>query len=77
MMRRRHFNVINYIEDILAIDVPSKIQASFDTLRQLLDVLRFDISLKKLEKPSTRLNCVGILVDTDKFTLLIPAEKLN
>ena len=40
MMRRRHFDVINYIDDILGIDVPSK-------MRQLLHDLNFDISLKK------------------------------
>ena len=77
MMRRRHFEVINYIDDILGIDVPSKIDASFDALRHLLHALGFDISLKKLEKPSTRLNCLGILVDTKEFTLSIPPEKLH
>ena len=77
MMRRRHFDVINYIDDILGIDVPSKIDASFDTLRQLLRDLGFDISLKKLEKPSTQLNCLGIVVNTKTFTLSIPSEKLN
>ena len=77
MMRRRHFDVINYIDDILGIHVPSKIDASFDSLHQLLHSLGFDISLKKLEKLSTRLNCLGILVDTKEFTLSIPPEKLN
>ena len=77
MMHQSHFDIINYIDDILGIDVPSKIDASFGALRQLLHTLGFDISLKKLEKPSTRLNCLGILVDTEKFTLSIPLEKLN
>ena len=77
MIRRRHFDVINYIDDILGIDVPSKIDASFDALRQHLHALCFDISLKKLEKASTRLNCLGIVVDTKTFTFSIPSEKLN
>ena len=68
MMRQHHFDVINYIDDILWIDVPSKIDASFDALHYLLHVLGFDNSLKKLESPCTCLNCLGILVDTEKFT---------
>ena len=73
MMRQRHFDVINDIDDIHGIEVPSK----FDALRQLLHALGFDISLKKLEKSSTRLNCLGIVVDTKTFTLSICSEKFN
>ena len=77
MMRQRQFDVINYIDDILGIDVPSKINASFDALCQLLDDLGFQISQKKLHPPTTQLNCLGIVVDTVEFTVSIPTEKLQ
>ena len=32
IMRQHHYDFINYIDDILGIDVPSKIDASFDAL---------------------------------------------
>ena len=76
-MRQRSFDVINYIDDILGIDLPSKIDASFDALRHLLQDLGFQISEKKLEPPTTSLNCLGIMINTETFTMSIPPEKLK
>ena len=64
IMLQRNFDVINDIDDILGIDVPSKINPSYDTLHNLLEELGFEISQKKIETPTTRLNCLGIIVDT-------------
>ena len=77
MMCRHHYDVINYIDDILGIDLPSKIDASFDALRQLLEDLGFQISQKKLQAPTTCLNCLGILVNTEDFTVSVPVSKLQ
>ena len=77
MMRQRDYDVINYIDDILGIEVPSRADASFDALRSLLLQLGFEISQNKLVKPATCVNCLGILVNTKNFTLSIPAEKLQ
>ena len=67
---------MNYIDDILGIDVLSKIDASFDTLQRFLKDLGFEISMKKLVAPTTSMNCLGIVVDTINFTLAIPDKKL-
>ena len=56
-MRQRHYDVINYIDDILGIGLPSQIDASFDALRQLLQDLGLQVSEKKLESPTNCLNC--------------------
>ena len=77
MMRQCQFDVINYINDILGIDLPSKIDASFVALQRLLHVLGFEISEKKLEKPFTQLNCLGIIVNTKEFTVSIPKPKIQ
>ena len=76
IMRQRNYDVMNYIDDILGIDVPSKIDASFDALQHLLKDLGFEISTKKLVQPTTSMNCLGIIVDTIHFTLVIPDKKL-
>ena len=76
MMRQRDFNVINYIDDILGIELPSRVDTSFDALRSLLVHLGFEISYNKLVNPATCVNCLGILVNTENFTLSIPDEKL-
>ena len=77
IMRQRQFDIINYIDDILGIDVPSKIDESFDALRHVLADLGFQISQKKLQAPTTRLNCLGIVVDTVNFTVSVPPDKLQ
>ena len=77
IMRRRNFDVINYVDDIIGIDVPSRIDASFDALYSLLHQQGFEVSQKKLVHPSTVINCLGILVDTKNFILAIPDEKLQ
>ena len=77
IMHQRQYDVINYIDDILGVDLPSRIDASFDALRQLLRELGFQISKKKLEPPSTCLNCLGILINTETFTMSIPPVKLK
>ena len=66
---------MNYIDDILGIDVPSKIDASFDALQCLLKDLGFEISMKKLVAPTTSMNDLGIIVNTINFTVAIPDKK--
>ena len=56
MMHQCHFHIINYIDDI-RIDVPSCIDASFDALHSLLDILGLTVSERKLVHPSTCVNC--------------------
>ena len=74
MMRQRSHDVTNYIDDILGIDLPSRVDTSFDTLSSLLECLGFEISQNKLVKPATCVNCLGILVDTKDFTLTVPPQ---
>ena len=77
MMRKRDYSIINYIDDMLRIELSSLVDASFDALSSLLAHLGFEISQKKLFKPSTCVNCLGILVNTKDFTLCVPPEKLQ
>ena len=77
IMRRRHHDVINYIDDILGIGLPSQIDASFDALHQILRELGLQVLDKKLESPTTCLNCLGILINTETFTMSIPPQKLK
>ena len=56
MMHQRGHDVINYIDDILGIELPSRVDASFDTLSSLLERLGFEISHNKLVTPATCIN---------------------
>ena len=77
MMRQHSHDVINYIDDILGIDLPSRVDASFDALSSLLECLGFEISQNKLVKASTCVNCLGIVVNTKDFNLSVPPQKLQ
>ena len=76
-MAQKGFSVTNYIDDIIGHSVISKSNDSFQTLRDLLLELGFDISEKKVVEPSTKVTCLGVDIDTEKFTVSIPPEKIT
>ena len=57
--------------------LPSKINATFNRLQELLQELGLTVSAKKLVAPSTQVTCLGIVVDTVALSVSIPAEKLT
>ena len=75
-MRQEGHSIWNYIDDFLCVSLPSKITKTFTRLQTLLSELGLSISIKKLVPPSTRVTCLGIVVDTIEFTTSIPVDKL-
>ena len=71
------FQVTNYIDDIIGHSVASKAGKSFDTLHKLLTELGFDISHKKVVSPATKVVCLGVEIDTEKFTVFITKDKIE
>ena len=69
-------NMLNYIDDLIYIGLPSNITASYEFLIQLLQELGLEISQNKLVAPSTSVVCLGILVDSVNRTISIPEGKL-
>ena len=70
-------NLLNYIDDLVYIGLPSEIEASYQCLLDLLQQLGLEISRKKLVAPSTAAICLGILVDSVNRTISIPEENLK
>ena len=71
------YYTMSYVDDLLGAEVPSKAQDSFNSMVSLLENLRIPISKSKLTAPTTKINCLGIEVDSVKATLSIPSEKLH
>ena len=71
-----HNGLMNYIDDLIYIGLPSKIYNSYYQLLSLLEQLGLEISQSKLVPPSTSVVCLGIQVNTVACTLSIPDEKL-
>ena len=60
-------NLLNYIDDLIYIGLPSNIHCSYDFLLQLLQQLGLEISYNKLVAPATAVVCLGILVDSVNY----------
>ena len=72
IMTQRNYDVINYIDDVIGIGLPSVTSKAYAELQELVRHLGFDVSIKKLVEPSTCVNCLGIVVDTEHFTISVP-----
>ena len=77
LMRQAGFCIIDYIDDYIGIGVASVTQRSFDHLLTLMKHLGLSVSQSKLVSPSTKVVCLGVLIDTVAGTVAIPAEKLR
>ena len=56
--------LINYIDDLVHCDLPSKMHLAYECLIKLLNELCLPISEQKLIPPTTSMVCFGILVNT-------------
>ena len=77
LMHQAGFCIIDYIDDYIGIGVESIAQRSFDHLLTLMKHLGLSVSQKKLVSPSTKVVCLGVLIDTVAGTVAIPPEKLR
>ena len=76
-MRSHGYCVINYIDDFVGVGTPDVAHASFEFFCYLLECLGLTIRVEKLCPPVQQPVCLGVLVDTAKGTISIPAEKLT
>ena len=77
MSNNGHPGLINYLDDLIQCDLPSKIDHSYEFLLHLLQQSGLPISAKKLVPPTTAAVCLGILVDTVARIISVPSEKLQ
>ena len=77
IMKQEGHSVWNYIDNFLCISLPSEIGKTYTRLQELLSELGLFVSAKKMVPPSTKVTCLGIVVDTTEFTVSIPVEKLQ
>ena len=77
VMRQKGYAVIDYIDDYVGVGIPSVASASYVTLLDLMSDLGLTVSEKKLVAPSTRVTCLGVMIDSIAGTIAIPPEKLE
>ena len=68
---------LGYIDDFLLFGSKDKCKGAFNRITLLLEELGFDISHHKTITPATEVVCLGILVNTNDFTLSVSSAKLQ
>jgi len=77
MAARGDRRIVCYLDDFLiAADTETECRAVMNRLLRLLRELGFAVNYKKLVPPTRRLVFLGVLVDTDTYTLALPAAKM-
>ena len=77
VMHQKGFCVIDYIDDCIGVGFPDVARASFASLFNLMNELGLTISDSRLVAPSTKVVCLGVLIDTENGTVSIPPDKLR
>ena len=68
---------INYVDDVIGFERPSKSNAAFQYLQNLHKKLGFALNEKKIIKPQTKVSCLDVEIDTVNFTVTVPPEKMD
>ena len=76
MWTQRHF-CVNYLDDVIGVSPPSCANNAFSTLMNLLDALGLPVNFKKVEKPQTKITCLGIDIDAKNGILTVPDKKME
>jgi hypothetical protein len=77
ILNKHNIQVINYIDDFIAIVPASRAFEMFELTKTILSDIGLVMSDTKTVKPAYNCNCLGIIVDTLNFTLSIPHDKLK
>ena len=77
VMTSRNYDIINYVDDVIGFELPSRSNDAFQYLQDLLKKLGFSLNEKKIVSPQTKVSCLGVQVDTVNFTVAVPPEKMK
>ncbi len=71
--------ILHYLDDFLLLGAPgsSETELALTTTTHTFETLGVPVATHKTEGPAPELTFLGILIDTNKFQLRLPADKLN
>jgi hypothetical protein len=77
IFRKHDIIVVNYIDDFIGIAPVSDAHRAFSTTKQILHDIGLVVSDEKTVPPTCECTCLGIIINTNSFTLSIPKPKLK
>ena len=69
------YTTFSYVDDVIGCGRNYAAQQGYEFLVDLLKTLNFPVSTNKLVTPTTKANCLGIIIDTCDQTVSIPDSK--
>ena len=73
-MVSRNYDIINYVDDVIRFELPSRNNVAFQWLQ---DFLGFSLNDKKIVKPQSKLSFLAVEVNTVSFTVTVPQKNGN
>ena len=68
--------VRHYIDDYITISFAVSAQVDYDKVIEMFKKLNIELANEKLEKPSTRIEFLGLIIDSDLMKVELPEDKL-
>ena len=72
-----HYFLLNYVDDFLGAEHRDIIWQAYNHLTWLLQQLRVDTAPDKIVPPTTRIEFLGITLDSQEMTMEIPTDKIE
>ena len=71
------FFLLNYVDDFLGAEEKEWVWKAYKHLTELLEQLKVDTAPEKITPPTTRIEFLGITLDSESMTMEIPQDKLT
>ena len=75
--RQLKFFLLNYVDDFVAAEIKEQIWEAYQALTNLLEQLRVDTSKDKIVPPTTRLEFLGVMFDSEQMVMEISPQKME
>ena len=69
--------IYHYMDDFICVSEPQSALKDYDITLQMFSKLNIALSPDKLQAPSTRIEFLGLVIDTTLMEIQLPVEKLN
>ena len=77
LLAQQGISSVSYLDDIASAESPQKARLAFLTLSNLLKTLNLIENKDKICQPSTEMIFLGLLLNSNNFTITIPPKKLQ
>ena len=74
--QRLSFFLLNYVDDFLGAETKAKIWQAFNHFTEILQQLQVDTAPDKIVPPTTRIEFLGITLDSQTMTMEVPQDKV-